>query len=114
MIVRTETDDGQQAVMFVLDVEEDVSVVGDFNGWDPYAHPLVRDGSGHRAATVPLEPGSYAFRYLAAEGRFFDDPQADSFADNGYGETHGVLDIMPPADAPKKVSTAPPRKKPQA
>ena len=114
MIVRNETTDGQHSVSFVLDIDESVSVIGDFNGWDPHAHPLIRDGSGHRVVTVPLEPGSYAFRYLAEGGRFFDDPQADSFADNGYGEKHGVLDVMASQDAPKKVSSAPPPNKPRS
>jgi 1,4-alpha-glucan branching enzyme len=114
MIVRNETPDGQQSISFILDLDQDVSVVGDFNGWDPHAHPLIRDGSGHRVATVPLAPGSYAFRYLAEGGRFFDDPQADSFADNGYGETHGVVDVMPSDGTPKKVSSAPPAKKPHS
>ena len=114
MIVRNETTDGQQSVTFVLDVDDDVSVVGDFNDWDPHAHPLIRDGSGQRTVTVPIAPGSYAFRYLADGGRFFNDPQADSFADNGYGQTHGILDFEPPDDAPRKVSEAPPAKKPHA
>jgi hypothetical protein len=114
MIIRDETDDGRPTISFVLDVDDDVSVVGDFNGWDPHAHPLLRDGSGRRVVTVPIAPGSYAFRYLAAGGRFFDDPEADSFADNGYGETHGVLDVMPPDDTPKKVAPAPPAQKPHA
>ena len=114
MIVRNETIDGQQSVSFVLDVDEDVSVVGDFNEWDPHADPLIRDGSGRRVVTVPLAPGSYAFRYLADGGRFFNDPEADSFVDNGYGESHGVLDVMPAADAPRKASSSPPSKKPHA
>ena len=114
MIVRNETTDGQQSVTFVLEGDDDVSVVGDFNGWDPHAHPLIRDGSGKRVVTVPLAPGSYAFRYLADGGHFFNDPQADSYADNGYGETHGILDLEPLEAAPRKVSHAPPAKKPHA
>jgi hypothetical protein len=112
MIVRRSSGDGQD-VSFILDTDERVSVIGDFNRWDPHAHPLVADASGRRVATASLAPGSYAFRYLAEGGRFFDDPDADSYADNGYGETHGVLDIDPGPDAPHKIAPAPPVTKPQ-
>lgn len=69
-----------------------VSVVGDFNGWDPLAHPLRRRSNGTRSVAVELEAGrSYAFRYLVDGGHFLDDPAADSHEANGYGGTHSVL-----------------------
>jgi hypothetical protein len=81
------------AVTFALFVDHPVSVVGDFNGWDPFANPLWPRDDGARAATVALAPGRYAFRYLAEGGRFFDDPEADSIEANGIGDSHGVLDL---------------------
>lgn len=69
-----------------------VSVVGDFNGWDPFANPLRRRSNGTRSAVLELEAGrSYAFRYLAEGGAFLDDPAADALEPNGFGGTHGVL-----------------------
>ncbi len=69
-----------------------VSVVGDFNAWDPFAHPLRRRSNGTRSAVIELEEGkAYAFRYLAEGGTFLDDPAADGFEPNGYGGTHGVV-----------------------
>jgi len=51
-----------------------VSVVGDFNGWDPFAHPLKRRGNGVRSAVITVPAGSTLhFRYLAEGGRWFDD-----------------------------------------
>jgi hypothetical protein len=55
-----------------------VSVVGDFNGWVPGRHELkpLRDGS--RAVSVRVPAGRpVRFRYLAANGHWFDDPDAD-------------------------------------
>jgi hypothetical protein len=101
-------------VTFALDDDAPVSVVGDFNRWDPHAHPLLPDPSGQRSVTVTLPPGSYAFRYLADGGRFFNDSDADSYVDNDRGDTHGVLDIEAPPATPKKVSDPPPSKKPRA
>lgn len=79
-------------VTFVLpDGNGPVSVVGDFNGWDPFAHPLRKRSNGTRSVAVELPGGSFAFRYLAADGSFFDDPDADAVEPNGYGDTHSVL-----------------------
>lgn len=51
-----------------------VSVVGDFNDWDPFAHPLRRRARGTRSASVTVSPGStLRFRYLAEGGQWFDD-----------------------------------------
>jgi hypothetical protein len=50
---------------------------------------------------------------LADGGHFFNDSEADSYVDNGHGDTHGVLNIEPPTTRPKKVAAAPPRKKPR-
>ncbi len=80
-------------ITFTLLTEEAVSVVGDFNGWDPHVHPLPLGGDGKRSTTIELEPGRYAFRYLADGGRFFDDPEADYLEANGLGDSHGVIEI---------------------
>jgi hypothetical protein len=56
--------DGTVRVTFALPADEPdgaVSVVGNFNDWDPFAHPLVPVGS------------TLHFRYLAEGGRWFDD-----------------------------------------
>ena len=54
-----------------------VSVVGDFNDWDPFAHPLRRRTNGTRSATVTVSAGrTVHFRYLAEGGIWFDDEAA--------------------------------------
>jgi hypothetical protein len=55
-----------------------VSVVGDFNDWQPGTHMLEPCGEGLRAVTVAL-PGSqvHSFRYLAAGDYWFDEDHAD-------------------------------------
>ncbi len=69
-----------------------VSVVGDFNAWDPFAHPLRKRSNGTRSVTVELPTGaSYRFRYLAEGDRFFDDDEADGYATNDFGGKDGVL-----------------------
>ena len=68
-------------ITFVLPVDEPsgaVSVVGSFNGWNPFAHPLRKRANGTRSAIVKVPAGTKLhFRYLAEDGVWFDDAAAD-------------------------------------
>ncbi|HYT10693.1 MAG TPA: isoamylase early set domain-containing protein [Mycobacteriales bacterium] len=53
-----------------------VSVVGDFNDWTPGRHELKPLRDGTRAVSVRVPAGRpVRFRYLAADGHWFDDPE---------------------------------------
>jgi hypothetical protein len=69
--------DGMVRVTFTLPASEPgvrVSVVGDFNDWDPFAHPLRIRANRTRSTSVTVPSGStLRFRYLAEGGRWFDD-----------------------------------------
>jgi 1,4-alpha-glucan branching enzyme len=71
---------GTVRVTFVLPTSEPagaVSVVGDFNDWDPHAHPLRKRSNGVRSAVVTIPAGATLhFRYLAEGGVWFDDDSA--------------------------------------
>jgi 1,4-alpha-glucan branching enzyme len=72
---------------------EPVSVLGDFNDWDPMAHPLRKRSNGTRSATVELPKGErYTFKYLADGGTWFHEPTAPTQEPNEYGETNSVLE----------------------
>ena len=62
---------------FALPVDEPdgaVSVVGDFNDWNPHAHPLKKRANQTRSAAVTVKAGTTLhFRYLAEGGVWFDD-----------------------------------------
>jgi 1,4-alpha-glucan branching enzyme len=74
-------------VTFVLPADQPagaVSVVGDFNDWDPFAHPLRRRGNGTRTAVARIPAGSKVlFRYLAEGGLWFDDETAEQIDPRG-------------------------------
>jgi 1,4-alpha-glucan branching enzyme len=70
-----------------------VSVVGDFNGWDPHAHPLRPRSNGTRSAVLTLPSGRrYAFRYLGEGGHWHDDETAAAFEPNGVGGVNGIIE----------------------
>ena len=69
--------DGTVRVTFALPADEPegpVSVVGNFNDWNPFSHPLRRRANRTRSVAVTVPAGSTLhFRYLAEGGRWFDD-----------------------------------------
>ncbi len=93
MITTSLLPNGDVTVTFMIDDDRPVSVVGDFNDWNPLSDPFVEELDGRRYVTVSFPTGTVTcFRYLAEGGEFFDDPAADRIEPNGYGQTHGVLD----------------------
>ena len=82
-------------VNFVLPKESvagKVSVVGDFNGWDPLVHPLRPRSNGTKSVTVTLPVSQrYAFKYLDEEGRWHDDDAAHEYEENGAGGVNSVV-----------------------
>jgi 1,4-alpha-glucan branching enzyme len=77
MVKTTKQRDGLVRVTFSLPAGEPagaVSVVGDFNDWNPAAHPLRLRSNQTRSASVTVPMGStLRFRYLADGGMWFDD-----------------------------------------
>jgi len=80
---------GSVRVTFALPANEPpgaVSLVGDFNNWDPFAHPLRKRSNGTRSTVVSAPPGSTLhFRYLAEGGLWFDDDGAHAV------DAHGAI-----------------------
>jgi 1,4-alpha-glucan branching enzyme len=86
--------DGRVQITFTVPADRDaVSVVGDFNDWDPSALPMERQGDV-RAASVEVDLGRrYAFRYVTRDGEWFDDDDVSEFEPNGLGGFNGVIDL---------------------
>jgi 1,4-alpha-glucan branching enzyme len=84
-------------VTFALPIAEadlPTSVVGDFNGWDPLAHPLKKRSNGTRSVTLEVPVGAtYHFKYLSENGAWFCDPAADGYEPNDFSEVNSVLRV---------------------
>lgn len=81
-------------VTFVLPAEvegETVHLVGDFNDWQT-SHPMQRQQDGGWQITVDLKPdGEYQFRYLVDSQTWLNDPEADKYVPNPYGDQNSVV-----------------------
>lgn len=80
-------------VRFTLDAPNAtrVSIVGDFNGWNPTSLPLRRSSDGRTwEVEVPLAPGRYAYSFMV-DGALAPDPTAPRGSDDDFGTPNSVL-----------------------
>jgi len=68
----------------------EVSLVGDFNGWDPAAHPLEPDRDGWWQVEIQLLAGSHQYAYLV-DGKTMAPADAEALVDDGFGGKNGLI-----------------------
>lgn len=92
--VGTTTESGD-AVRFDLTLPnpaQEVALVGDFNGWDEHATPMVRrSNDGTWSAKVPLPPGRHVYAFVIDGRKWLVDPLAPQVPDKGYGPANAVV-----------------------
>lgn len=68
-----------------------VSLVGDFNGWNPSAMPMERSGDGGAwVREVVLEPGRHVYAFYV-DGALQVDPSAPHAAEDDFGIPSSAL-----------------------
>jgi len=71
---------------------KDVAIVGDFNGWDENATPmLLRSGDGAWTAQVALPPGRHVYAFVVDGARWLVDPMAPQVPDAGFGPANALV-----------------------
>jgi 1,4-alpha-glucan branching enzyme len=94
-MIKKSRDKGGVKLTFTLSLDDTpnpVSVLGDFNDWDPLAHPLKKRSNGTRSVSVVVPAGgAYSFKYLSESGTWFNDMDADSHTTNEYGQVNSVV-----------------------
>ena len=69
-----------------------VSLVGDFNDWDPARSPM-RTAQGVWATAVRLAPGRYRYAFLVNGVEWRADPAAPSAKDDEFGTPSSVVTV---------------------
>jgi len=73
--------------------EQEVSVVGDFNDWDPEANKMEKK-DGQWETLLRLKPNrEYKFKYLLDGEDWQNDNDADDYTSNPFGTKDSVLKI---------------------
>jgi len=69
-----------------------VSLVGDFNSWDPRATPMRRQGQGDVwTAQVALPEGLHSYAYVIDGEQWQPDPGAPLSADTPFGRRSSII-----------------------
>lgn len=69
-----------------------VSVVGDWNGWDPLAAPLTPVGGGRFEGKLRVPSGRHEYA-LSVDGKTVSPPDAPGHTADGFGGENGVLQV---------------------
>lgn len=78
--------------MVVVPGARRVALVGDFNGWDPQATPMLRAGRDTPwSVTVAIAPGRHVYAFVIDDRRWIPDPTAPLAPEEGFGIRNSVL-----------------------
>jgi hypothetical protein len=78
--------------VFVAPRAASVSLVGDFNDWDPKRAPM-QTAQGVWATVVNLAPGRYRYAFLVNGVEWRADPGAPSAKDDEFGTPSSVVTV---------------------
>lgn len=83
---------------FVLRAPEadSVAVAGTFTDWRPSVALRDPDGNGVWSARVPLEAGRHEYMFVVDGQRWVTDPNAERYAEDGFGRRNAVLAVASP------------------
>ncbi|QQS39990.1 MAG: S8 family serine peptidase [Acidobacteriota bacterium] len=77
------------------DSADDVTLVGDFNGWDRASTPFTRTHEGLWRASIPCRPaGRYLYKFLVDGERWTEDRSHGLKEADGFGGFNSVLEIL--------------------
>ena len=71
---------------------QSVSLVGDFNKWNPAANPMKRMPDGAWLVMVELAHGHHRYAFLV-DGNLTPDPRAQGVTRNDQGERVSLLPV---------------------
>lgn len=74
------------------DNASEVKLLGSFNSWDKNVEPMQKLKSGDFTAILELPVNQdIEFRYYVDNAYWINDPEAESFTENAFGDHNSVL-----------------------
>jgi 1,4-alpha-glucan branching enzyme len=71
-----------------------VCLCGEFNEWNPRAHPMKRRKDGRFSTTLSLKSDQdYRFKYLLDRQHWENDWNADSYVPNCFGTEDSLIKV---------------------
>jgi len=86
----------QRRITFLINASEakKVSLVGEFNNWNPEKHSMKSEDKGQWIKTVMLNPGTYEYKFLV-DGNWLLDTKNDHSRLNCYGTLNSLITVSP-------------------
>ena len=73
---------------------QNVSLVGDFNNWDPKRHPMKRKNNGQWYKIVMLQPGTHEYKFWVDDAWVIDRAN-DYRRRNNFGTLNNLITVSP-------------------
>ena len=71
-----------------------MTLVGDFNGWNQLANPLMKDSAGLWVTELTTPgAGHYQYKFIVDGKRWAEDPSNGLKVSDGYGGLNSLLII---------------------
>ncbi len=85
---------GKRRIKFQLHAKEAkrVSLLGDFNNWDPDRHPMNKKPDDLWEKTVMLAPGRYEYKFQV-DGKWRLDPEGKERCRNQFGTENCIIQV---------------------
>jgi 1,4-alpha-glucan branching enzyme len=80
-----------QFIIEAVDAKK-VSLVGEFNNWNPEADPMQRDGNGTWKKTKMLPAGNTEYKFWV-DGQWVQDPQNLRVCMNCFGTLNNIVKV---------------------
>jgi hypothetical protein len=71
----------------------EISLIGEFNNWEPEAAQMRLFGSDMWRVTVCLPPGTYTYKFLVDRKLRIADPQAAAIEPDGFGSLNSIITV---------------------
>ncbi len=84
--------DGYVVIRFYNKEAKYVFIAGSFNNWKDNDTECYYIENGWWEAVLELQPGIYEYKFVA-DGKWFVDPNAFAYVDDGFGGKNGVFEV---------------------
>jgi hypothetical protein len=86
---------GETGIPFAIEAPSasSISVVGDFNDWNPSVTPLERSSDGRWIVRLKLRPGRYRYSYLVDGTRWVADPAHPAPPDRDFDAPTSLVTV---------------------
>jgi 1,4-alpha-glucan branching enzyme len=88
---------GQVRFAFLYPTDRLVCLVGDFNDWDEFSHPMRRCPDATHCLELKLPAGEYEYKFKVGE-QWYNDDFAHKYVPNPWGSENSVV-VVPAAEA---------------